>query len=421
MPPPRTPYWRLALFAAGDFAFNLFWQSVMLYLLFYWTEVAGIAAATAGTILLVASVYDGLASFAVGVAVDRGRLAGRYAAILGWGAVPLGASFALVYLPGGGVAMALVAQVLFRTAYALLNIPYAAMSARVSRDSDDRALVAGLRMLAGTLAAVTVAGGTVPLGRLIAGGEGAAAYFAAATAFGVAGAAILALVAATFHDAAPADMGERPPVARALCDLTRNRAYATLMAAMAAMIVAVTLLDRSVLYYFKYALADEAAGRLTLASMAAISGVAVPVWMLLARRIGARGVWFAAAGAVIAGLALFAAWRGPGVAEVRGLLVAMQAAVVGLHFAFWALLPDAVDWGRRDGAARLDGIAFGLAALGQRMAIGAASALLGLGLGGVGEANAPAVLRITLALAPLGFFALSALVMLASPLRQARG
>jgi glucuronide carrier protein len=32
--PGRVGRWRLAGFAAGDFAFNLYWQSAMLYLLF---------------------------------------------------------------------------------------------------------------------------------------------------------------------------------------------------------------------------------------------------------------------------------------------------------------------------------------------------------------------------------------------------
>ena len=36
--PPAIARWRLLAYAGGDFAFNLYWQSVMLYLLFYYTE-----------------------------------------------------------------------------------------------------------------------------------------------------------------------------------------------------------------------------------------------------------------------------------------------------------------------------------------------------------------------------------------------
>src|SRR5436190_14080862 len=34
----RQPKLRLLLFAFGDFAFNLYWQSIMLFLLFYYTD-----------------------------------------------------------------------------------------------------------------------------------------------------------------------------------------------------------------------------------------------------------------------------------------------------------------------------------------------------------------------------------------------
>lgn len=412
----RVPFARLALFAAGDFGFNLFWQSVMLYLLFFYTEALAIPAAAAGTIFLLASAWDGIASFAVGMAVDRGRWAGRYGRILAWGAAPLGASFALLYLPveggEGALAWALGSQLLFRSAYALVNVPYTAMSARVSLDSGDRATVAGLRMLAGTVAAVVVAGGTIPLGRLL-GGEGVAVYRDAALVLATTGAALIALVGATFADRAPASAGEREPTRRTLAALRRNPRYVALMAAMAAMIVAVTMVDRSVLYYFKYVLGDEGAGRLTLAGMAAVSGLAVPAWMLAARRAGTRATWLAATALCCAGLLAFVAIDVPRVAATQVFLVAMHAAIVGLHFSFWARLPDTLGEARHGVA-----VAFGLAALVQRLAIGVATALLGLGI----EGGTPggAALRATIAIVPLGFFLLAGAAMLRRPRRAVR-
>ncbi len=63
---------RLFLFASGDFAFNLFWQSIMLFLLFYYTDALNLPIAVAATTYMVASVWDGIANFAAGVLVDRG-------------------------------------------------------------------------------------------------------------------------------------------------------------------------------------------------------------------------------------------------------------------------------------------------------------------------------------------------------------
>ena len=59
---PSKP--RLLLFAFGDFAFNLFWQSVMLFLLFYYTDALDIPIAVAATTYMIASVWDGIANFA---------------------------------------------------------------------------------------------------------------------------------------------------------------------------------------------------------------------------------------------------------------------------------------------------------------------------------------------------------------------
>jgi Na+/melibiose symporter-like transporter len=92
-----------------------------------------------------------------------------------------------------------------------------------------------------------------------------------------------------------------------VASLFANRAFVTLNLAMMAMIVAVTVLNKSVLYYFKYFVGSDDAGQSALAWMGVISGVAVPLWMLLQRVMGTRSLWFLAAGLCMAGLTLFAA------------------------------------------------------------------------------------------------------------------
>ena len=66
---PSKP--RLLLFAFGDFAFNLYWQSIMLFLLFYYTDALDLPIGVAATTYMVASVWDGIANFVAGVLVDR--------------------------------------------------------------------------------------------------------------------------------------------------------------------------------------------------------------------------------------------------------------------------------------------------------------------------------------------------------------
>src|SRR5205085_2842909 len=73
--------------------------------------------------------------------------------------------------------------------------------------------------------------------------------------------------------------------------LTRNGAFVALNAAMMAVIVAMTVLSKSVLYYFKYVLEVPHAGEVALAWMGLAGGIAIPLWMLLGRFVGLRALW----------------------------------------------------------------------------------------------------------------------------------
>lgn len=420
---------RLLLFAFGDFAFNLFWQSMMLFLLFYYTDAIMLPIGTAATLFMIASIWDGIASFIAGLIVDRKQGRIDYGLVLALGSVPLALSFVLAYLPPlapgwWGIAGIFLGHLMFRTAYAAVNVPYLAMTARISSDSGDRAFVAGCRMLFGTLAAVTIALGTVPVGTWITGQEYAAMTFvSAAILFGVMGAIILWIVGRTYVEAAPITERRPIPVLAAMKSLMANRAFVTLNAAMMAMIVAVTVLNKSVLYYFKYALGDPDGGQLALASMSAISAIAVPLWMGLRNKLSLRVLWFIASAAAIFGLAMFAVVDIHRAGAMQLFLIGMQAMIVGLNFVFWAMLPNTIEYGEAATGLHVEGTVFGLAALLQRIAIGIATAIFGWSFESAGYVANVEQSRATLeairwivALVPLAFLALSCAAMLLNPL-----
>jgi GPH family glycoside/pentoside/hexuronide:cation symporter len=419
---------RLLLFAFGDFAFNLFWQSIMLFLLFYYTDALELQVGLAAAIYTVASVWDGIANFAAGVLVDRRQDRIRFGALIAAGGAPLGLTFVLVYMPPAtsgawAVASVLGAHLLFRAAYAGVNVPYLAMTARISPDAGDRAFVAGVRMLFGTAAAVIVALCTVPLGRWLTGSSAAQSYFAAAMLFALLGASILVIVGATYREGAVAHRPVPASLLAAFKSLVGNRAFVALNAGMMAMIVAMTVLAKSVLYYFKYLLNNPGAGQLALAEMGLVSGIAIPLWMLVGRRVGLRAVWLISAGLGILGLLVFAAIPFGGVGTMQLFLIGMQVVNVALNFVFWAMLPNTIEYGERATGLHLEGTVFGVAALLQRIAIGIATAILGWGFAFAGyvpnveqSAATLASMRLTVALAPLVFLALSCVAMALNPL-----
>lgn len=420
---------RLALLASGDFACNLYWQSLSFFLLFFYTDVLGLNVGRAGLLFALGSVWDGLADAAVGAWAQR---VGRYRRFMAAGAAPLGMAFVALYVvlplsPWAQAGEALLAHLAFRTLYAVVNIPFAALSARVTEDSRDRGRIAAFRMLFGTAAALVVALVTRQLSLNGAAVSGAHGYLIAAAGFAVVGTALLLIVALT----APAEREPAGPrreeraLGRHLATLATNRAFVALNLASAATALGGGVLTGSVMYYFTHVAHAPGAGPAAMAWMGLTGAAAVPVWMLVRDAIGARALWLVDVALALIVAVGFWLFGGRGALAGQLYLVAMQAVGIGFVFAFWAMLPDTVEWGERRSGVRVEALSFGLASLGQKLALGAAAGLLGLiydHAGYVpGAIQAPATaaaIRATMFGAPAIAIALSAAAMLANPLRR---
>jgi Na+/melibiose symporter-like transporter len=125
----------------------------------------------------------------------------------------------------------------------------------------------------------------------------------------------------------------------------------------------------------------------------------------------------------MAGLLIFAALPFDGVRTMQLFLVAMQVMIIGLNFVFWAMLPNTIEYGERKTGLHVEGTVFGVAALLQRIAIGIATAILGWSFASAGyvanvqqSAATLSGMRLTVALVPLVFLALSCAAMAVNPL-----
>lgn len=408
----------LVLFASGDFAFNLYWQSISLYLLFFYIDVLALPPVMAGLVFMIGTVWDGVADLLAGAVAERTRVS--YRRLVAWGAVPLGLAFMLMFaLPTRAPFWVLLAQMLFRTLYAFTNIPYSAWTTRLSVKPAVRTLVAGLRMMFGAAAAALVALGLPAM-------AAAFGYPAAAMALAMIGIPLLLLVALKMPEPhRPSASAISASLGRQVAALLRNRAFITLNIAAAAAGAAAALLAQSVPYYFRYVTDYPAGGPHALAAMGLASTLVLPFWTLLATRIGARAAWLAAALLGLAGLAALA-WQPAGAAIVALTSLAVAStAFAGFNLAAWALLPDTVDWGEAQGQARVEALAFGAFAFVQKIALALSGLVIGAVYGAAGfvagAVQAPAVaatIRLLMLGGPASLILLSILAMLAHPIRR---
>jgi GPH family glycoside/pentoside/hexuronide:cation symporter len=384
-------------FTLGDYASNLYWQSVSIFLLFFYTEAVGIPAATAGLIYMVASIVDALSDPVMGAIADRTRTRrGRYRPYILFGCVPLGLSFVLLYwrppFEGTGLVLWMLAtHIVFRTAYTVVTIPYTSLNARLTDNSDERSTIAGYRMIFGVLAALTIVYFTFPLVTSFGGSDATAGFTWAAAIFALVSTAIYPMVyRITREPPETVATHARLGLADYWRALAPNRAFWVLILATTAAFVCSVSLGKSVLYYFKYYLEDESASRTALIGMSAIGLVAIPAWVWATKFIGKRNAWFAGIILSLAMLTLFAVTNLDTALPMTIWLLVWGAASVGLAMTFWSMLPDTVEYGEWKTGQRTESFIFGLFQLFLKAALGIGAGLFGWLLDSVGYvANQP--------------------------------
>lgn len=382
---------RLAL-GAGDFGFNLYWQTASLYLLYFYTDVLGIPAAIAGTIYMAALIVDAALDPVVGLLADRTRSRyGRYRPYLLFGGIPLALLFVAMFAgPGGAsgasIVYAALTHVAFRTCYALISIPYAALFARVTRDAGLRTTLTAFRMVFATLGAVAVAALTLPLVKGLSTPEAPRqGWELLALGFGICSVLILLLVAwaTRGYDSAVEPPRERVPLGAALRSLGSNRALFVVLGAVVISSFCSTLFGKNLIYYFKYVIGKAEMGGSAMAFIALLAALFVPVWAVVARRVGKRNAWLAGSVPGLLGLCL---WHfGDGNVPLLFGALSLQAIGTGAYIVcYWAMLPDTVEYGEWRSGIRTESLVFGLAVLGQKAALGLGAGFLGLALGHIG-------------------------------------
>ncbi len=152
-------------FGAGDLAQNLVFSTVGTYLLFFCTDVLGLAPTAVATMFLAVQFVDVLWNPFVGVFIDRRNPRwGKYRSYLVSAGLPLAVFSVLCFFnPFGGIGSAwrtlwaCMVYAGFTMLFSLVNVAYGALGASLSRDADEITVLTSVRMFlanAGCLAAM---------------------------------------------------------------------------------------------------------------------------------------------------------------------------------------------------------------------------------------------------------------------------
>jgi glucuronide carrier protein len=417
-------------YAAGDAANNLTFSLASAFLLIYYTDVAGIEAATAGTLFLVIRIWGGVTDLFAGRIADATSTRwGRFRPYVLFASIPLLLlNVALFTIPSGlsvsaKVVYAYLSYALFSLAYSFVNIPYGSLSAAMTQAPAERAKLSTARMVASSLAILLIA---VVVSPQIQGAANLQTALTAITvAFGVLGFVLYLFTFLTCRESLQRRAG-KVSLGQTLAMMRRNRPLVVLCASTVLCLSGMFSLQTVGVYYARDVLNDTNLYiALTVAQNVGmiVSSLALPTIM---DALGKKG-GFLAGGVVAAiggvGLALTPEslpWLGILAFGVLGIGLGITNTLI------FALQADTVDYGEWHSGVRAEGSSYAALSFTRKagQGVGGALAAYTIGIGGYvsgGTTQTEAAvtsIRVAAGALPAALIIGAVLVMLAYPLTE---
>lgn len=245
-------------YGIGDFGFNLYWANISAFLLIFYTDVMGLAAAAVGTMMLVTRLVDAVTDPLMGAIADRTRSRwGRFRPYLLFGAVPMALTGVLTWTvpdldPDGRLLWAYATFTLMMLAYTVLAMPYSALGGVVTGDSQQRTTLISFRFIAAFAGTTVVNWLTLDLVQWLGRGDEALGWQLTLGLYGVIAAATFATVFLTTRERVAPPPMQRSAVRQDILDLLRNRPWLVLFVLALVIMVTIVMRSGSLVYFLKY-------------------------------------------------------------------------------------------------------------------------------------------------------------------------
>jgi GPH family glycoside/pentoside/hexuronide:cation symporter len=284
---------RLALkekfgYGLGDTASNIVFQVVINFMLYFYTDVFGITAAAAGTLMLVVRLFDAVTDPIMGGLADRTRTRwGSYRPYLLWVSVPYGLLAVLAFTTpdlsdGGKLIYAYITYALLMTAYTAINIPYSALGGVITKNTQERASVQSWRFMLAMVGGALVAASTLPMVEYFGNGNDQKGFQMAMVVLSViAIACFVACFALTHERENPAAAVERQSIFADFISLMRNDQWVIIAIVSFVWLISVAMKGGVTPYYVSYYLNSESSITLFMTSgmLMGVAGAMFANWM----------------------------------------------------------------------------------------------------------------------------------------------
>lgn len=351
-------------YGLGDTASNIVFQTVMLFLAFFYTDIFGLSPALVGVLFLSIRILDAVTDPLMGALTDRTKSKhGHFRPYILWLAVPFGAISVLTFTTPdlgdtGKIIYAFATYALLMIAYTAINIPYSALGGALTANPDERVTVQSYRFTFGMLGGLIVSALTIPLVDWLGQGDKAVGYQLTMVVMSIAGVVMFLICFWGTKERVAIPQNSHRPLKADLQLLWQNDQWRVLCAAAFVLLLGMVLRNTLAIYYVKYYLEAESliTQFMTLGMIGNILGCVISAYVakkickiklyrvlqVIAGVISAASV-FVASDSLILAFAMHFLW---------GFFLQMATPLL------WAKMADVVDYGHAKTGERLTGVVY---------------------------------------------------------------
>ncbi len=360
-------------FGSGDLAQNLIYQTISMYLLFFYTNVYGLEPGVAAIMFLIVRIVDVIWDPLVGTFVDKhAPRMGKYRSYLILGGIPLTGFAILCFWNGfsGSLLYAYVTYVGLSMCYTLVNVPYGALNASLTRDTDEITILTSVRMFMANIGGLAVGMGIPIVLKLFDPSKTSdlsssdSAWFITMTIYGLIGLALLIFCFTQCKERVVMTKKETEnvKVSDLWLEFVRNKPLRVLAFFFITAFAMMAIGNSAGAYYINYNLggsAEELSIFMGLGSIPAF--IFMPMIPKIKRMVGKKGMFYIFLITAIVGMAmLYIISMVDALKEQMWLVYVAQfvksTGVIVATGYMWALVPEVISYGEYTHGRRISGI-----------------------------------------------------------------
>jgi glycoside/pentoside/hexuronide:cation symporter, GPH family len=394
-------------YSIGETALNFLVGGISNYLLFFYTDVFGLAAGAAGILLLVSRIWDAINDPIMGSIVDRTKSRwGKYRPYILFGALPVAIFTVLTFLTPnfsmtGKLIWAYLTFNFWGMAFTAIAVPYNALATSLTTDSQERSSLSSIKTIFAAIGAMLVAVLAKPMTESF-GGNLQNGYVITFAIFATAAVVIFLLCFKFTRE--KTELGVSKQV-KGLFEqfkvLKGNRPLISLILFFIFFQIAFSMFRSVELYYFKYVLLRDSLFSVAVLVGSLCSVVGMVLMPSLVKVFDKKLT--ALLGGSVGCLFFLLMYVVPNNVTVAFIGIAFSYLFLSIPYAlFFGILPDTVEYGQWKSGIRAAGFIVSTFTFTQKVGMAVAAASIGWVLDAAGyvanQAQAPGALHALLAL-----------------------